>query len=477
MIPSDYWAALGRRQRLGLLAGAALVLAGMAGLGAWLLRDPLVPLAAELSAERLALLTQELDRARLGYRISDSADAIAVPQSQLGKARAALAGGSSGAPPSVGLELFKDSDFSSNEFAQKINYQRALQGELTRTIQAMGGVRSARVHVILPEGGLFRRSTAKASAAVSIALQPGRPWTRSQVRGLQRLVAAAVPEIKVDDVVVLDESGTSLTRPGNEPEGELSSNQLDMKRQADQYLEGKLTRLLEGLAPRGTATLSVDVDLDDKQLRVTTEEPVATRGPKGSEHPAGVLVKERQSQRGRPAGAMQATGDGGDTDNNDWEFEYKVGHRIEQTLSAPGAIKRVSVAVALQGAPAGLSGAALEQLVAHAVGMDPARGDSVAVLLLPGPGDSTVTAPKPAAPPAGAGAGPQPGVDTPAPPTPWLPASMALLLAAVGAVVLGWPRWRAQTQARLAARQSAHIDATVEKVRLWLTEDSGHGRS
>ncbi len=473
---SDYWGALTARQRTGLGFGTALILAGLIGMGVWLLRDPYVPLASGLSTERLNELAQELERAKLSYRINEGGDSVAVVQSQLGKARAAAGGGPFGVPASVGLELFKEADFSSNDFSQRINYQRALQGELTRTIQTIAGVRSARVHVILPDGGLFKRAAAKASAAVSVALQPGKLLTHAQVRGIQRLVTASVPEIKIDDVVVLDESGTGLTRPAGEGEGDLSSAQLDLKRQADQYLESKLQKLLQEMAPQATASLSVDTVLDERQLRVTTEEPLAARGPKDAEHATGVLVKERQSQRGRAA-TLVKTGDTGDAESTDWEYEYKVGHRLEQTLSAPGSIKRVSVAVAVQGAPAELTAPAIEQLVAHAVGIDRSRGDSVAVVLLPTL--QSVGANEPASlmsrrAEVHDAAQRQPGSDRSLANL-WLAVAAAIALAMAVAV---W--WMRERSAHAKKRQAGpHVDVDVDavtaKVRQWLSEGAGHG--
>ena len=472
MIWSDYWGALSARQRIGLSGGFGLILVATVALAVWLLRDPMVPLAADLNAERMNALTQELDRAKIGYQIGDGGDAVSVPQSQLGRARAAAASGQFGVPASVGLELFKDNDFSGTDFAQRINYQRALQGELTRTIQSVAGVRSARVHVILPDAGLFKRNAAKASAAVSLAMHPGKLLTRSQVRGLQRLVAASVPEIRIDDVVVLDESGASLTRAAGDVEGDMSSAQLDLKRQADEYLEGKLTRLLEEIVPHGTASLSVDTELDYKQLRITTEEPIASQGPKGEDRAAGVLVKERQSQRGRAAGPQQAAGDAAEADSTDWEYEYKVGHRMEQTLSTPGSIKRVSVAVALQGAPADLSSAAVEDLVAHAVGINRARGDSVAVLLLAGPKpEAAMSVTRHAVvrdehrllPPA--------MQDLSTPPL------LAVLLAAAAALagVLLWRRQRVRPP--INDQALVDVEATTVQVRQWLGEGGRrHGR-
>lgn len=480
MVLSDYWGALTSRQRIGLTAGVLLVALATIGTALWLLlHDPYVPLAARLSVEQMKDLTAQLDRTEVAYRIGDSGDAVTVPRSELGKARAAAASGPFDLPPSVGLELFNETDFSTTDFAQKINYQRALQGELTRTIQTIAGVRSARVHVTLADGGLFKRDAARASAAVTVSQRPGKQLTPAQVRGIQRLVAASVPEIRIGDVVVLDDSGTSLSRVASEGGDALSSAQLDAKREAERYLESKLQRLLRDLAPGGTASLSVDAVVDDRQVRVTTDEPIATRASGDATHPAGVLVKERQSQRGGAAGYVQVDGDAGDAGSTEWEHEYVVGRRTEQTSSAPGAIRRISVAVALQGAPAQLSSATVERLVASAVGIDPARGDSVAVLLLPeapvnvaseAVADVELLAPQ--------GTGPRDAQWQETSTDRWrvraLVVILVIALVTTAFAVMWWPQ---RTRARQSvAAGDADIEAIAAKVRQWLHEGGEHGR-
>lgn len=468
MMFSDYWGALTQRQRIGLSAGIASIVMVAVVAAAWLLlHDPQIQLAAKLSTEQLHDLTRELDRAEVAYRIADSGDGVTVRRSDLGKARAAMASGSIDLPPSVGLELFNETDFSTTDFAQKINYQRALQGELTRTIQTISGVRSARVHVTLAEGGLFKRDAAKATAAVTVSQQQGKQLTAAQVRGIQRLVAASVPDIASDDVVVLDESGTSLTRSGSAGGEVLSSAQLDAKREAERYLEGKLQRLLHDLVPAGVASISVDAVVDDRQVRVTTDEPLATRASRDATHPAGVLVKQRQSQRGGAAGYVQADGDGGgDADSTEWEHEYVVGRRTEQTSSGPGAIRRLSVAVALQGAPAELSNAIVEKLVANAVGIDAARGDSVSVLLLPAAAsaghDDAVEIETPAALSADVprrAVGVAPAADRS------LIVSLIVALVLAASVFIAWAM-----RNRPRATDDAEIDAIAARVRQWLQE-------
>lgn len=464
---SDYWNALTSQQRAGLVTGTVVLAVATAGLAAWVLQDPMVSLGADLEADHLEEIEQQLDHAKVAYRIADDGGAVLVARSQLGKARASI-DGHVGAPPAVGLELFKDTDFSSTDFAQRINYQRALQGELTRTIETIAGVRSARVHVILPEAGLLKRESTKASAAVSVTMRTHQVLSASQVQGIQRLVAASVPQIGVQDVVVLDDSGRSLTRLGGTDDGpsELSSAQLDRKREADQYLETKVIRLLQDAAPQAVVSASVDTVLDERRVQVTTDEPIGHRKLKDGDAETGVLLKERQSEHGRTSGAADSDAGG---DLNEHEYEYQVGHRMEQALSAPGSIRHLSVAVLVQGAPAELSREGVEQLVATAIGVDRSRGDAVSVLLLPAAAAGT-TSPGTALPVAG-----RPS-QAPAHSSIVRYGWAWLILAGLTTltILVFARRRRPEPLARLPP-QTIDLDAATHKVRQWLLEGSTHG--
>jgi flagellar M-ring protein FliF len=458
---ADFWASLGRLQRVGFVLGLLLIAALTVGVAVWAWRDPWMSIATNLPADRVVALQRELAREKLEYRVAEDGASVEVRQSAAGRARAAAATGGVGLPPNVGLEIFKESDFSTTDFAQRINYQRALQGEITRTLQTMAGVRQARVHVVLPEGSVLKRGGAKASAAVTLALAPGKVLSRSQVRGVQRLVAASVPEIKVDDVVVLDESGASLARDASAGDGDLSSSQLDLKRQVDGYFEGKLTHLLGEIAPGVQVTVSVDTMLDYKQLRVTVEEPIAAPAGKDAERLTGVVLKERQVQR--TAGGSGVAANAASVDSTDLEIEYKVGHRVEQSMLAPGTIRRVSVAVALHGAPSDLAAGSIEALVAHAVGVDRTRGDSVMVMLLGSVVPAMAT--MPAAPEK---------VTTASPPATLAGLSYIGVIAVLG--LAGALAMAGLRRERAERARSAKLVEMADQIRQWLAEEPSHGR-
>lgn len=194
-------------QRIALAGGMALVLA-LLTLGYFLfLRTDYVVLAQGLRTADASAVVTELDKRGVAYRLRDSGTTILVPEGQADATRVAIAGSDVAARGQVGFELFNKSDMGLTNFAQKINYQRALQGELVRTIMAMEGIESARVHLSLPEKALFRGDRVEPHAAVAITTKAGAAADPARVQGIQQLVAAAVPDLPEANVVVLDGAG------------------------------------------------------------------------------------------------------------------------------------------------------------------------------------------------------------------------------------------------------------------------------
>lgn len=188
----------------GLFAAVVAVL----GLGYFLfLRPDYVVLAQDLRPADASVIVAELDKSGADYKLEDGGATILVPSDRADATRLAISGSDAAARGQIGFELFNKSDMGLTNFAQKINYQRALQGELVRTIMQMEGVESARVHLGLPERALFRGDRTEPSAAVTLALRPGLTADPARVAGIQRLVAAAVPDLPEAKVVVLDAQG------------------------------------------------------------------------------------------------------------------------------------------------------------------------------------------------------------------------------------------------------------------------------
>lgn len=215
-----------KRQTLliaGVALGGAIILFALWYL---LLRTAYEPAFTDLKSNDAATIVGELDRLKTPYRLADDGATILVPEEQVDGARIAVLGGDLPLKGAVGFELFNKTDMGLTEFAQKINYQRALQGELARTIMALDEVDTARVHLALPEAGIFQEDRRPAKAAVTIATKLGGAVDPTVVEGIQELVSSAVPELQPGNVAILDARGHLLSAPQLEIVGSALENPL-----------------------------------------------------------------------------------------------------------------------------------------------------------------------------------------------------------------------------------------------------------
>lgn len=191
---------------------AVLVIAVLLA-GYWLvLRTVYVPVLVGLDPQDTADVAKVLDTKKIGYRIQDQGKTIAVAESEADRARVELAGSELPMKGQIGFELFNQADMGLTEFAQKINYQRALQGELARTILLFDGIQTVRVHLGLPERSMFRGEQLAPKASVTLVLKPGKNLSAATVEGIQRLVAGAIPDLGVQGVAVLDGTGRIVSQ-------------------------------------------------------------------------------------------------------------------------------------------------------------------------------------------------------------------------------------------------------------------------
>ncbi len=370
----EFWDGLAPSGRRGLAAGVVVVLALTAALALWTMRTDYDVLFGNLSPRDAASMTEELDHMKLPYRLGADGTSILVDKASVPSTRLKLMSKDLPLHGAVGFELFNNADFGMTEFAQKINYQRALQGELTRTILSLQEIESARVHIAFPEDGLFKHDQSKAKASVTLSLKPGQSLRPEQVGGIQRLVAASVTGISADDVTIVNEHGVALTRASVDG-AQGSGAAMDLKHDIEQALARKATLMLDKAVGAGRAVVSVDATLDMNQVRITKEDvthPPASEG----DQPAGVVVRQRETNKDEGTGAQREAGAGA---NSQRETEYQVGRRVEQVVSQPGSIQRLQVVAVVQG---GMSQAQQDQVRAvlgAAVGASADRGDQVIV--------------------------------------------------------------------------------------------------
>ncbi|WP_426104791.1 flagellar basal-body MS-ring/collar protein FliF [Massilia sp. TSP1-1-2] len=379
----DMWTGLGRGARTGLVAGSVAIVSVMIALGVWAYHPEHQILFADLAPRDAGAMTAELDKMKVPYSLGENGTAILVPREMVYKTRLALMGKEVPLHGAVGFEVFNNADFGMTEFVQKVNYLRAIQGELTRTILAIDGVQNARVHLAIPENGLFKKSVTKPKASVTLTMKNGQAMSEAQVAGIQRLVAASVTDIASGDVTVLDQHGVALTRvQGDEESGAGSvdassagSAQLDAKRSTEEYMVKKVTAVLDRTFGPGQAIASVDIVLNLDRARLTTEEVIPAKGKAPEGAPTGVTVRERQSMRedaapaGKQASATVTTS----------ESDYQVGRRVEQTSVAAGTVRRMTVSVVVKQALTDAQLAKLREVVGLALGFNAQRGDAIVV--------------------------------------------------------------------------------------------------
>jgi flagellar M-ring protein FliF len=195
-----------------LVAVLVAVIGGSLGLAYyWFAQRDYAVLASGVRPEQAAAIVDELKKENVAYALKDGGTTILVPARDVDAARLDVSGGELPLKGTVGFELFNQSDMGLTDFAQKVNYQRALQGEIARTIMAMEGIAYARVHIALPERSLFRAARSEPRAAVTLTPLAGVGIDAERIAGIQRLVAATVPDLAIDQVAILNERGQLLT--------------------------------------------------------------------------------------------------------------------------------------------------------------------------------------------------------------------------------------------------------------------------
>lgn len=242
----------------------ALAIVSLALAAAWFLvfRVEYQPIFARLRPGDAAAIVAELDKRKIPYRLAEGGTTIAVPADQADAVRLSLAGSEAVLKGAVGFELFDKSDMGITDFAQKINYQRALQGELERTIATLDGVETARVHLSMGDDRLFRQDRAPPKASVTLRMRDARPVPPGTVIGVQRLVSAAVPLLDASAVVVVDEAGRVMGAAGaGDATSAVLPPRMAEKRAIEQYFAARARAALEGVFGPDYIAVSVSAEV------------------------------------------------------------------------------------------------------------------------------------------------------------------------------------------------------------------------
>lgn len=399
--------------RLAVLAGAGI---GVLGLLAWLVlragTPPMALLYADLDPRDAAQVVASLERARVPHRIEAGGSRILAPEAEVPRLRLSLAREGLPRGGSVGYEIFdRGESLTTTPFQQEVNRLRALEGELARSIAGLAGVRSARVHLVLPRREAFSRERGEAQASVVLTMQGAQRLDRDGVQAVLHLVATAVPGLRPQNVSIVDSRGALLARGGQPLAGPAAAlSQEEIRRGQELRIARAVEDMLERILGPGRVRAEATVEMDFDRVQTTEERfDPDNQVPRSQQ-------SVQESSRGTEGGptTVQNNIPGGDpgggnvTQENRQEetTNYEIGRTTRNTVREHPVVRRQSVAVLVDGvweAPAGGGAPAFRErtaeemqriaaLVRGAIGFDERRGDTVEVVSLrfaePPPGEA-----------------------------------------------------------------------------------------
>lgn len=390
--------------RLAVIGGVAVALIAFVIYLAFRLGGPDFGLLyADLPSTEVNKITQRLDAMSVPYRLKG--DQIMVPNAEVPRVRVALAGEGLPSGGSIGYEIFdKSQGLATSSFVQNVNQLRALEGELSRTITGIDNVKSARVHLVLPQRELFTRDRQDPSASIMLKMGSGKRLDRQQVVAVQHIVAAAVPGLKPERISIVDERGTLLARGADTNGGAFAVANAEEMRIA---YENRVARAVEQLLERSLgfnkvrAEVAAQIDYNritenqeifnpDQQVIRSTQTVNETAEQSESDANPSVTVANNL-----PPGQTQAGGGSTNTSRNNRSEEtvnYEISRVVRNQVREPGGVRRLTVAVMVDGTYANDANGnrvyrdrpkaeldKLQTLVEYAVGIDRQRGDDVRV--------------------------------------------------------------------------------------------------
>lgn len=358
-------------------------------------------LFSELSTDDAGKIIARLQEKKVTYKLSSAGDSILVPSTKVSELRLELA--SAGLPQggAVGFEIFDKKSFGVTDFVQQLNYQRALQGELARTINNLDEVQASRVHIVMPKKSLFIENETQPTASVFVKLKSGRKLGTTQVDGIVHLVASSIEELEPENVMIVDSTGRMLSKqqPGSSI-SKRTTSQNEYQRSVEKELANSIQSMLARVVGDDRALARVSATVDFRVMEKTEE-------IYDSEEPA-VRSRHKKTERSGkpPAGGGQSTvapikinsGRGYETNHErlDEVVNYEINRTINKTVMPVGNITKLSVAVLVDGIyhknDKGMEEyqprpkkemKSIEDLVKKAIGFDAKRGDQVVVTSVP----------------------------------------------------------------------------------------------
>ncbi len=402
-----FWGNFSVMQKVLIFGGLAFIIAFMVVISMWMLRPNYQTLYTNLSPEDANRIVNMLQAENIPYELANGGTSVMVPEGSVYDLRIKVAGEGNLVGQGIGFEIFDTVQMGQTDFVQRINYQRALQGELGRTLAEFPNVESARVHLVVPERSLFIEEQQPPSASVVLRLiEPGKRMEKKEIDAMVNLLTMSVEGLDAFNVSISDNNGKALYSP--KEEGSVNSSQLDYRLRYEATLERRIQELLAPVLGAGKLIAKVSADLDYSHRSIHRE----------IYDPESAVVRSEQRTEEQQAGTanlgtevseVNFRGDGLGNSLSSQEgtreerlTNYEINKEEQSIVTEMGTVERLTVAVAVDGHFVKNADGAWEyiprtqeelnqirQLVANAVGLDLARGDTIEVTNMPfGEGDA-----------------------------------------------------------------------------------------
>jgi len=379
-------------QKAVTIAAALALIVGGYLFTTWKSKPSYAPLYTNLSATDASAMVDKLNSAHIPYQLGNSGTEILVPQSKVYSTRLTMSAAGLPSSSQTGFDLLDKEGVTTSQFQQQVDYQRALQTELGATIESINGITAASVNLAIPQQDVFNDGSQKPTAAVMLTTSSGTQLTTQQVQSIVYLVSSSVPQMSPDSVTVTDSAGQVLSAPGSGvTDAAATSTQDQATQDYDNQLSTKLESLINATLGTGHAVVTVNSVLDFDQTKTETNTYVNDpSNPPLSEQEDKETYGSGGTGAGGTLGAGQPATD--TTTSNGTSGPYKksskvvnnaLGTKKQTIVNAPGSVKKLSIAVLLDGTPKTVDVSGIQTLVQSAVGFDSTRGDTLSVQAMP----------------------------------------------------------------------------------------------
>jgi len=393
----DVWQQLSQTRKLSLLALVIAAVVGLVFFFTWAQSPTYTVAYSDLNAEDASAVVAYLKENNISYQLSNNGSSISVPEDQVHEIRLELAGKGLPGKGTVGMELFDNTNLGMTDFMQQVNYQRALEGELARTITSLNSVRSARVHIVIPQPSLFTENQQPTTASVVVELESGQNLNKEQVQAISHLVSSAVEGLTPQNLTIVDMNGHVLADGVNSETNTAmaaTTNQIEAQHDYERNMELRIETMLRNVLGPDKAVVRVSSTMNWDQ--VETQSETYTPGQEG-----GILRSSREITEFNSSGTKTTGGVPGTTSNipdtaasfqtqisgtngsgynrTDITHNFEVSKSTSKVIPASGKVERLSVSVMVDGITDTVTLSAIEQATIAAAGIDQTRGDVLTV--------------------------------------------------------------------------------------------------